>query len=123
MVSAINSHEEFVNLVRPSLPSCTLGAHSSHKTNGSDAVVIDFWATWCGPCRVISPIFESLEARGHHPGVKFHKVDVDEQPEIAEDVGIRAMPTFIAFKDGQKVDELVGADPERLSVSSVSALL
>ncbi|ODN84361.1 hypothetical protein L202_00328 [Cryptococcus amylolentus CBS 6039] len=71
----------------------------------------------------MSPIFESLEARGQHPGVKFHKVDVDEQPIIAEEVGIHAMPTFIAFKNGQKVDELVGAYPARLNVSSVSALL
>ncbi|ODN75627.1 thioredoxin [Cryptococcus wingfieldii CBS 7118] len=79
---------------------------------GSDVVLIDFSATWCGPCKTISPIFESLESK--HPHVKFYNVDVDEQPEIASDVGIRVMPTFIAFKDGKKLDNLVGANPQGL---------
>ncbi|KAF8604423.1 thioredoxin [Ceratobasidium sp. AG-I] len=72
-------------------------------------VAVDFWATWCGPCRVISPIFEKFSAEV--TGVDFYKVDVDEQPDISQEVGIRAMPTFIVFKDGNKVKDLVGANP------------
>ncbi|EIM92946.1 thioredoxin [Stereum hirsutum FP-91666 SS1] len=80
--------------------------------NKSTVTVFDFWATWCGPCRVISPIFEKLSTL--HPEIEFFKVDVDEQPEVSEEVGVRAMPTFIAFKDGQKLADVVGANPGAL---------
>ncbi|KAA1477212.1 thioredoxin [Dentipellis sp. KUC8613] len=84
-----------------------------HKLiNGDKTVIFDFWATWCGPCRVISPIFEQLSSK--YPNAEFYKVDVDEQADIAQEVGVRAMPTFIAFKNGQKLDEVVGANPPNL---------
>ncbi|KAI0028713.1 thioredoxin [Vararia minispora EC-137] len=85
-------------------------------------VFIDFWATWCGPCRMISPIFERLSEAT--PEAEFYKVDVDEQSEISQEVGIRAMPTFMVFKNGSKVNELVGANPpglEKLIQSNISA--
>ncbi|POS82245.1 hypothetical protein EPUL_005650, partial [Erysiphe pulchra] len=75
-------------------------------------VVIDAYATWCGPCRNISPIFESLSNRVDR--VKFFKVDVDDAPDVAEALGIRAMPTFIFFRNGEKVDEIKGASPGTL---------
>lgn len=76
--------------------------------------MIDFWATWCGPCRFISPVFEKLSDAAELSNVGFYKVDVDEQDRISQEVGIRAMPTFMVFKDGQKVNELVGANPQQL---------
>jgi len=77
--------------------------------------VIDFWATWCGPCKVISPIFEKYsESAEFSDGIDFYKVDVDEQEQIAAEVGIRAMPTFMSFKDGQKGKQVVGANPQAL---------
>ncbi|QKX63369.1 uncharacterized protein TRUGW13939_10539 [Talaromyces rugulosus] len=81
--------------------------------NSGKIIIIDFWAPWCGPCRIISPVFEKLS--GEISGPEFYKVDVDEEPDIAQEVGVRAMPTFVAFKDGGKVGELVGADPSRLT--------
>jgi len=84
------------------------------KINSGKPVVIDFWATWCGPCRVISPIFEKLSDTEEFADVECYKVDVDEQEQIAADAGIKAMPTFTLFKDGNKIDELVGANPQGL---------
>ncbi|KAG8786255.1 hypothetical protein FRC12_016779 [Ceratobasidium sp. 428] len=91
-VTAITSLDQFKELI-----------------NSGNVVIIDFWATWCGPCRVISPIFEQMSEKTK--GAQFYKVDVDEQPDISQEVGIRAMPTFIAFKDGNKIGDLVGANP------------
>ncbi|TFK66179.1 thioredoxin [Pluteus cervinus] len=82
--------------------------------NSGTPVVIDFWATWCGPCRMISPIFEDLSGKATYATVEFYKVDVDAEPEISREVGIRAMPTFATFLGGQKVEELVGANQSGL---------
>ncbi|PWY74016.1 thioredoxin [Aspergillus eucalypticola CBS 122712] len=82
--------------------------------DSGDVVIVDFWADWCGPCRMMSPIFEQLASIPESSAIKFTKVDIDTQPEISEEVGIRSLPTFMVFKDGQKLDELVGANPPGL---------
>lgn len=82
------------------------------ETSKTKLVVIDFTATWCGPCKMIGPVFEQLA--GENPDVEFVKVDVDEAEEIAAACGIQAMPTFQFYKGGAKVDEMRGADQQGL---------
>ncbi|KAM3937231.1 thioredoxin-like [Leptodactylus fuscus] len=82
------------------------------ESGGGKLIVVDFTATWCGPCQRIAPFYEALAVK--YPGVILYKVDVDEAAEIASDCGIRAMPTFHFYKGGKKVDELCGADQDKL---------
>jgi thioredoxin 1 len=73
-------------------------------------VLVDFWAEWCGPCRMVAPIVEELS--NEMPGVKFAKVNVDENQRIAQTLGITAIPTLVLYKDGQPVDRVVGLMPK-----------
>jgi thioredoxin 1 len=73
----------------------------------SGTVLVDFWATWCGPCRMQAPILEELDARMGGK-VSICKVDVDEEPSVAGRFGVSSIPTLIAFKDGQVVNKRVG---------------
>ncbi len=73
-------------------------------------VLIDFWASWCGPCRMLSPIVDEVAAA--HPEVKVGKINVDEQQELARQYGIMSIPTLIVFKNGQKANESVGLIPK-----------
>ncbi len=74
-------------------------------------VLVDFWATWCAPCRAIAPSLEEL-ATQYKGQVKIAKVDVDENQQIAQQFGIRSIPTLLVFKGGKVVEQLVGAVPK-----------
>ncbi|MEA4891220.1 MAG: thioredoxin [Peptococcaceae bacterium] len=77
----------------------------------SVTVLVDFWADWCGPCKILSPIIEEIAAEGH-PGVKVCKVNADEEPELAGHFGIMGIPTVMAFKDGRVKGTSVGVKPK-----------
>ncbi|KAK7756726.1 thioredoxin trx1 [Diatrype stigma] len=77
-------------------------------------VMLDCFATWCGPCKAIAPLLAKHSNDEAYKDIFFAKIDVDELPEVSQELGIKAMPTFMIFKDGEKVDELVGANPNAL---------
>ena len=73
-------------------------------------VLVDFWAEWCGPCRMVAPIVDQL-AEAFDGRVAVGKVNIDEQEELAAQFGVMSIPTFLVFKDGSVVDKMVGALP------------
>lgn len=85
---------------------------------GEGAVLVDFWATWCGPCRMQAPILDRLDAE-LGGSVKICKVDVDEEPELARRFGVMSIPTLVAMKDGQVTATRVGVQ----SVDALKAML
>ncbi|XP_052087696.1 thioredoxin-like [Mytilus californianus] len=82
------------------------------KGSGDTLIVVDFFATWCGPCVNIAPVYQKLS--GEYSDCIFLKVDVDEAEDVAAECGISAMPTFHCYRGGKKVDELVGASEDKL---------
>ena len=94
----------------------------SEVINGGKPVVLDFWAEWCGPCRMVGPIIDELAAAYEGRAI-IGKVDVDENDEIAAQFGIRNIPTILFFKNGVLVDKQVGAAPKSVFVEKIDKLL
>ncbi|XP_019209098.1 thioredoxin isoform X2 [Oreochromis niloticus] len=99
MVRQVKNLEEFNKILREA---------------GDKLVVVDFTATWCGPCRMIAPVYEKMAAESENANVIFLKVDVDAARDVSSSCGIRSMPTFHFYKNGQKVHEFSGADQAKL---------
>jgi len=84
--------------------------------------VIDFWAEWCGPCRMITPIIEEL-SKEYDGKAKIGKVNVDENPEISKEYGIRSIPTILVLKNGEVVDKQIGATNKKVLKDKIEAQL
>ena len=80
----------------------------SEKTTSEGTVIVDFWASWCGPCRMMNPVLEELASEGE---VQVFKVNVDEQPQLASQHKIQSIPTILVYQDGVEQGEIVGAMP------------
>ena len=97
-------------------------ANFEELVNAGKPMVLDFWAEWCGPCRMVSPIIDEL-ATEYEGKVTIGKMDVDNNNDVAAQFGIRNIPTVLFFKDGKLVDKQVGAAQKSAFVAKIDALL
>ena len=89
---------------------------------GNLPLVVDFWATWCGPCRMVAPIIEEL-AKKYEGQVVIGKCDVEENEDLTGEFGIRNIPTILFFKNGEVVDKVIGAQPKEKIEEKIKALI
>ena len=97
-------------------------ANFDELVNCGKPMVLDFWADWCGPCRMVGPIVDEL-ATEYEGKVIIGKIDVDNNDDVVSQFGIRNIPTILFFKDGVVVDKQVGAAPKATFVAKIDALL
>ena len=97
-------------------------ANFSEIINNDQPVLIDFWATWCGPCRALAPVIDEL-AKEYEGKAVIAKCNVDDCDDVPANLGIRSIPTLLFFKNGQLVDRVVGAAPKADIAAKLNALL
>jgi len=100
----------------------TVDSFEQEVIKSSNLVMVDFWATWCGPCKIVAPVVEEL-AKEYEGKVTFVKVNTDENQDLATRYNIRGIPTLMFFKEGNVADQVVGAVPKAQLKSKIDSLL
>jgi thioredoxin len=106
----------------PYLRTLTTANFRTEVLSSSEPVLVDFWASWCGPCKIVAPTVAAI-ADEYQGRVKVGKVDIDAEPALARDYSISAIPTLLIFKDGKKVEELVGVQTRETLKASLDKLV
>lgn len=109
-------------LWKNAVPAITDANWQSLVLESESPVLVEFWAPWCGPCRVIHPVIDEL-AKQYAGKIKCYKVNTDESPSIATRYGIRSIPTVIIFKNGEKKDTVIGAVPKSTLTTNIEKFL
>jgi thioredoxin 1 len=91
--------------------------------NSDKPVVVDFWASWCGPCQMMAPVFEELANDYAKDGIKLGKLSTEEHPEIAQDSRIQGIPALIIFKNGKELDRVVGFAPKDVLKAKIDSII
>lgn len=102
--------------------SITVDSFDQEVLKSSNLVMVDFWATWCGPCKIVAPVVEEL-AKEYEGKVTFVKVNTDENQDLATRYSIRGIPTLMFFKEGNVMDQVVGAVPKAQLKSKIDSFL
>jgi thioredoxin 1 len=100
----------------------TDGSFKDEVIDSDVPVLVDFWAPWCGPCRMVAPVVDEI-AEQYQGQIKVVKVNTDENPNVASQYGIRSIPTLMIFKGGQRVDMVVGAVPKTTLANTLEKYL
>lgn len=94
------------------------------EINSSTPIIIDFWASWCGPCKMLAPIFEELSKDKEYQGqLRFAKISTEEYPDIAGQNEITGIPCLIVFKNGKEVDRIIGFAPKPMLKQKINSVL
>lgn len=110
MKSTVPSTRGFSNAKKTNMKELTQDNFSQEVLESADPVLVDFTASWCGPCKMLAPVLDELETENQ--GVKFVKVDVDEQSALAQQYSVMSMPTLLFFKEGKVMEQMIGVQPK-----------